>query len=218
MPLAKTLVFRKLIIKIIQRNIVNKYSSTNAYLSNRKTSQSGFSLIEVMIAAVILSIGILGVAGLQIVSLKGTHQSYMKDQAANLVHELTERMHSNKQAVINGSYVIDSNTYNCTTATLPACIGSGANCNSADVANYDLNTLICGYKAGGAPNTGGVKAKAAGDIVNLVGGRLQISCLGGICANGNIQIVMEWDEQDFDARETASTVKDSIVLNTRIAP
>ena len=38
-------------------------------------AQSGFSLIEIMVAAVIHTIGILGVAGLQMVGMKGTHQS-----------------------------------------------------------------------------------------------------------------------------------------------
>lgn len=195
-----------------------KLTSKNIGIKNgRPRQQSGFSLIEVMIAALILSIGILGVAGLQIISLKGTHQSHMKDQAANLVHELTERMHSNKQAVINGDYEIDSQSFNCTTTTLPACIGSGTNCSSTDIANFDLNTLICGYKAGTAPNTGGVKANTADHVISLVGGRLQVTCAGGSCVNGDIQIEMEWTEQDLDDRQ-ASGVADSIVLNTRIAP
>lgn len=197
------------------RIVVLKLSSTNKQYTQ---TQSGFSLIEVMVAAVILSIGILGVAGLQIISLKGTHQSHMKDKAANVVHELTERMHSNKQAVIDGDYEVDSNSFNCSTAPLPSCTGSGASCSSTDIANYDLNTIICGYKKGGAPNTGGVKLKAAGDVVSLVGGRLQVTCtpVAGTCTTGDLQINMQWTEQELDSREVAAP--DSIVLNTRISP
>lgn len=43
-------------------------------LKQRQT-EAGFSLIEVLVAVVILSIGVLGVAGLQLVSLKQSEES-----------------------------------------------------------------------------------------------------------------------------------------------
>ena len=41
----------------------------------------GFSLLEVMVALLVLSIGLLGLAGLQTFSLKFNHQSYERTQA-----------------------------------------------------------------------------------------------------------------------------------------
>ena len=186
--------------------------------SINKNRQIGFSLIEIMVAALILSIGILGVASLQIISMKSTQQSNMKHQAAAVIQNLTERMNSNKTAVIataGQNYEVDSVNYNCATAILPSCLGSSSSCTSGEIAEYDLNTLICGYKAGSASNTGGIKFNSTGDIVSLVNGKLKVTCVGGSCVSGNIQIEVNWTERQLDSRETV--VEDSIVLNTRIA-
>ena len=178
-----------------------------------KTSkfQAGFSLIEVMVAALILSIGILGVAGLQIIGLKGTHQSYMKQQAMALVQSLTERMHSNKQGVIAGNYVVDSSTFDC--AVLPACGSASSNCSVADIATVDLHNLVCGYKKGSAPRTGGVEVVATGDNSVFVNGELDVTCPSG-CATGDVRINVQWTEREFGSEVAGAA--DSLVITTRI--
>lgn len=189
--------------------------SKNIYIKNSKASkQSGFSLIEVMIAALILSIGILGVAGLQIIGMKGTQQSHMKQQAVAIIHSLTERMTSNKPGVIAGNYENDSESFDC--SNLPTC-NSGVTCSPADIATVDLNNIFCGYKVTGSPNTAGVKYQVAGDVVSLAEGELDISCVTD-CTDGELRLEIEWQEQAFDSREDQSPPKDIIVLNTRIAP
>ena len=174
-------------------------------------TQIGFSLIEIMVAAVILSIGILGVVSLQIIGLKGTHQSYMKQQAMSIVQNLTERMHSNKQGVIADNYNVDSSTFDC--SVLPSCTSATSNCTVAEIATVDLHNIICGFKKGSAPSTGGVKAVAAGDISPLVDGELEVKCPAG-CASGDIEINVKWREREFGA-ETAGA-KDSLLVTTRI--
>lgn len=175
-------------------------------------AQSGFSLIEIMVAAVILSIGILGVAGLQMVGMKGTHQSYMKQQAMAVVQSLTERMHANKQGVIAGNYVVDSSTFACT-AALPACSNSSSNCTVAEIATVDLHNLVCGYKKGSAPRTGGVEVVSAGDISSLVNGELDVTCPTG-CATGEIRINVQWTEREFGSEIPG--IDDSLMVTTRI--
>lgn len=185
-------------------------------IKNRNMSarmQSGFSLIEVMIAAVVLSIGILGIAGLQIVAMKGTHQSYMKQQAMGIIHSLTERMHSNKQAVIASNYVVDSSTFDCN--NLPVCSTSTSNCSVADIAQVDLHNLICGYQVGAGKSTGGVETKGAPDIAILVDGELDVSCPID-CSTGDVQITVAWTERGF--KDETIAAQDSIVINTRILP
>ncbi|MDH5516204.1 MAG: type IV pilus modification protein PilV [Gammaproteobacteria bacterium] len=61
--------------------------------------QSGFSLIEVLLAFLILSIGLLGVAGLQTTSVKASHTAMLRTIAITKVQELIERMRSNSTAV-----------------------------------------------------------------------------------------------------------------------
>ncbi len=58
--------------------------------------QQGFTLLEVVIAAFVLSVGLLGVAGLQGVSIKMAQGSYLRVQAVNLAYEITDAMRANK--------------------------------------------------------------------------------------------------------------------------
>lgn len=60
--------------------------------------QSGFTLIEVLIAALVLSIGLLGLAGLQAVSLRMNHGSYLRVQASNLSYEIADAMRANRNS------------------------------------------------------------------------------------------------------------------------
>ena len=57
--------------------------------------QEGFTLIEVLVAVVILAIGLLGTAGLQVYGLKNIDIAGNHAQATILAHELAERMHMN---------------------------------------------------------------------------------------------------------------------------
>ncbi len=57
--------------------------------------QSGFPLLEVVIAILILAIGLLGLASLQAVSLQMNHSAYSRAQASNLAYEMADRMRSN---------------------------------------------------------------------------------------------------------------------------
>ncbi len=201
------------------KNEIHKISqiSFDKQIPKAERIQTGFSLIEIMVAAVILSIGVLGVVSLQIIGLKGTHQSYMKQQAMAIVQSLTERMHSNKQGVIAGNYVASNASVDC--ADLPVCNTATSSCSVADIAKVDLHNVMCGYKAGAAPSTGGIKANAAGDIVALVNGRLDISCPAGDCTDGDVQINIRWTERAI-GQETvdvdADGASNSLSVTTRI--
>lgn len=56
--------------------------------------QQGLSLIEVMVAQVVLALGLLGAAGLQLRSLQGTDGARMVSQAAFVAHGMLERTRS----------------------------------------------------------------------------------------------------------------------------
>jgi type IV pilus assembly protein PilV len=58
-------------------------------------ADSGFSLVEVLISIVILSIGLLGMAGLTAASMNGTNESYYRSQATVLADDILDRMRAN---------------------------------------------------------------------------------------------------------------------------
>lgn len=100
----------------------------------------GFTLVEVMIALVVLSIGLLGLAGLQTVALRQNNSAQVSSQAVDLVNELADRMRANRIGV-------DANDY----AGTPAVPGfdcitdfsgtvSGTECTPQEIALLDLST------------------------------------------------------------------------------
>src|SRR5690606_22885225 len=57
--------------------------------------QKGAGLLEVLIAIVIIAIGLLGLAGLQTVSLQLNQGALVRSQASNLAYDITERIRAN---------------------------------------------------------------------------------------------------------------------------
>lgn len=188
--------------------------NNNISLVKLRSYQSGYNLIEVMIAAFLLSFAILGLVGLQMLGMKGTHQSLMKQQAMGLVQNITERIRANREGL--PSYEFDSATVNCGSA-LPDC--SASNCSAMQIAKVDINNLVCGY--GATSKTSALKMSSAGDDVVLVNGSLKVECMpAGNCASGDIRITVGWTEREL-GQETVSlrqetNTSDSLMLVTRI--
>jgi type IV pilus assembly protein PilV len=61
-----------------------------------KSSERGFTLLEVLVALVIMSIGLLGLAGLMVNSLKNNQSAAMRSQAAWLAYDIIDRMRANR--------------------------------------------------------------------------------------------------------------------------
>ena len=58
--------------------------------------QKGFSLLEVLITLVIISFGLLGIAGVIVNSLKNNQSSYSRTQASVLANDIIDRMRANR--------------------------------------------------------------------------------------------------------------------------
>lgn len=68
---------------------------------------TGVSLVEVLISIVIVSIGLLGAAGLMSASLKNTNNAYYRSQATVLADDILDRMRANRDAARAGDYNAD---------------------------------------------------------------------------------------------------------------
>jgi type IV pilus assembly protein PilV len=65
-------------------------------------AQGGVSLIEILVTIVVLSVGLLGLANLQLLSLR-THQgAYERTQATNIAYTVSELARANRSAVLSG--------------------------------------------------------------------------------------------------------------------
>ena len=58
-------------------------------------SGQGFTLIEVLIALVVLAVGLLGLAGLQVMALKNNQSTYVRGQANLIANDVIDRIRAN---------------------------------------------------------------------------------------------------------------------------
>ena len=94
----------------------------------------GFTLLEVLVAVLVLSIGLLGLAGLQTFSLRSNHSSFLRSQAVVMAYDALDRMRGNRDEALRGS----ASTYNTGFADSEATVNCSSTCNAAQVAQYDL--------------------------------------------------------------------------------
>lgn len=98
------------------------------------------TLLEVMVAVFVLSIGLIGIAKLQVVSKQNNYDAVQRITATTLAYEIMERMRANPTHL--GSYVganglVTLNATSITSEPSPAC-NSGSTCNGDDLAAHDL--------------------------------------------------------------------------------
>jgi type IV pilus assembly protein PilV len=101
-----------------------------------KRLQHGFTLLEVLIALVVLSIGLLGLAGLQTVSLRNTGVSTSRTVATQLAYDIADRMRSNVLGTQNGDYFGTATALGAA-PTASTCYTAGG-CTAAQMAAMDL--------------------------------------------------------------------------------
>ncbi|MFT7413440.1 MAG: type IV pilus assembly protein PilV [Methylophagaceae bacterium] len=63
-----------------------------------KSNNTGFTLLEVMIAVFVLAVGLLGLANLQMLSLKNNHSAQYRTSATILAYDIIDRMRLNRTA------------------------------------------------------------------------------------------------------------------------
>jgi type IV pilus assembly protein PilV len=76
------------------------------WLSIRKKYTYGFTLLEVLIALLVLSIGLLGLAALQTTGLRSNRMANMRTLATHAAYDITDRMRANPRGVAANEYVI----------------------------------------------------------------------------------------------------------------
>lgn len=131
-----------------------------------RSRQCGASLIEVMVTIVILSVGLLGMAGLQSRLQQSEMEAYQRSQALLLLDDMANRLASNRNSA--ASYI---------TASGP--VGTGTVCTS--IANDDLAEW-CNALQGAAERVGTNRVGA------MLGGR---GCVETVAANTYL-ITVAW--------------------------
>lgn len=157
--------------------------------------QRGVSLIEVLVAVLIFSIGLIGLAGLLVMATRSNQAGYLRTQVSFLAHNMADRMSANPVGVWNSNY--NSSSY--PISGTPDC---SAGCTPKDLATYDqqmwssqLKTFLpSGATASIACSNGGISYNPvdAGKVD-------QRPPFGGTC-----QMTISWSERGVGANGTVN--------------
>ena len=108
--------------------------------SQQINKSSGFTLLEVMVAMVIFSVGMLGLAGIQALALQNNNTAYMRTIAMQQSYNMADLLRLSK----NFNEVIDSN-YNPITPAIGSdpttdCIADDltTDCSTSELAEFDI--------------------------------------------------------------------------------
>lgn len=104
-------------------------------------AQRGITMVESLVALVVLSVGLLGIASLYVTSLQTGRTALIRTQAVNLVGDMGDRIRANGRA--RGAYDID--LYGGAPAVLDCVVT--ANCSAADLAEDDLARWLASVTA-----------------------------------------------------------------------
>ena len=113
---------------------------------SRRSRMGGFTLLEVLIALIIVSIGLLGVAAMQASTLKNAGSSKYRSAAISLTSDMSDRLRANLEGVMVANFALNTG-YNRPRTALDdpiyntpqtACRSSG--CLPAEMALDDLAT------------------------------------------------------------------------------
>jgi type IV pilus assembly protein PilV len=154
-----------------------------------RTRETGFTLIEVLIAVTVLSFGLLGVAGLQVTGMRGVQSSSYRFEAARLAEDLTDRMRANIKGLRAGYY--KSTDIKTDVGSLTLCTSS---CTTADLAKNDLIRWYAEVQRALQLSATESAAKAS------------VSCSDGACAADSIVgVTIQWRERADLAERNADS-------------
>ena len=95
------------------------------------SSHHGFTLLEVLIAIVVLSFGLLGLAGIQAVGIKNTTDANLRTLAIQQAYDMADRIRANTVGATAGAY----DSIPITVGTNPTCISTS--CSATDMRDHD---------------------------------------------------------------------------------
>jgi type IV pilus assembly protein PilV len=72
----------------------------------KRKTQRGTTLVETLVALVVLSVGLLGIAALQMTSLRNNRGAHLRSQAQVLAYDIADRMRANRNVALANAYVV----------------------------------------------------------------------------------------------------------------
>lgn len=190
---------------------------------------NGFSLMEVLVALLILSVGLLGLAGMQVSGLRGVSNATDYTLASLALNDLAERMRANPVGLDLGNFTgYNFATADCETPTRPTpfCITTSdttaGSCTPSEMVVSELYSWFCGD----SPNSG-VKDNLPGFLMPAVGPPLippiiqcdDIDTTDAACSPGSAHIItLTWTALNERRDSNADDTTERLSVSMRVLP
>jgi len=170
----------------------------------------GFTLLEVMVTIMVLTLGLLGLASLQAFSMKNNHVSYYHAIASQQAYDIEDRMRANLIGIVAGSY----DNLSSVMPADPACVNTAVGCTPLTMATTDQRQWLAANAA--------LLPNGSGSVV-CIHGPLNSACADGgwVGISRVFRITVTWlqkDMGDTGATSTDTNCKDLVppaAANTR---
>jgi type IV pilus assembly protein PilV len=155
-------------------------------VNNINYKQKGFTLIEVLIAFVILSVGLLSIVSLQAMSKIFTHQALQRTMAVSLADSIVERIRTNPGALLTYTATATVGGGTKGAEPVPNCMVNAV-CSNIQLATHDLweweqNMDGATVTAGGANASGLITPQAC----------LSFAPRAGMTRTGFLTVRVQW--------------------------
>ena len=164
------------------------------YYRIAKRHQQGFTLLDVLIAAIVLSVSLLGLIVLQGVSKYSSYEARQRTIAMYIATDMQDRLRLNKSAWFSQQLAGNGTTYSAvisgTTLAIPSCAqtsGLMANCSQSDLVNLDLFSF--------QENLRGSYVSGSGSVMISPVGCIQMSRIANQNA-ANAVITISWQDRE----------------------
>ncbi|MFI4918520.1 MAG: type IV pilus modification protein PilV [Legionellales bacterium] len=162
------------------------------------SKQQGDTLIEILVSLVLFAIGMLGIAGMLLLSNKANDSSYAKQQAVQCVYDIFDRIRANTLAATSGNYIISNiNSSGLPTVpSQPAALCNVSVCTPEQLAAYDTWYWL------------------SNDVSKLPRGSGSIMTVSsGAAGNTLITVTVQWDDSPAQSLLGATSATSSSNAN-----
>lgn len=153
--------------------------------------QTGSTLIEVLIALLVFTIGLQGIASMQYQSIKDNFDSTQRSHGIWSAQELINRIRANTTGRENGRYTFNGNPCDVGARPAPYCADTSSasapalGCSAAEMAAFDIWESICP-----TPNQSHTQNNSQLFNPNLI-----INCVGVCSADAEFDLSLQWQSK-----------------------
>lgn len=157
----------------------------------------GFTLIEILVAALVLGIGILGLTTTMLLGVKSNQTAYFRSQASAAAYDMADRIRLNRAAALSGEYDNIDIDANSTVAAPLSCTSSPTGCTPSQQAQEDIRLWSQFFVAGN------------NNPARLPGGRGRVSR----DASQRYVITINWSGENWDQDNPSQKINTTETLS-----